>query len=610
MKLKREALWVLLSASIWSLSAQGRKQKAFTPEDALSSQEIAEIMEKKNFFDRVSAPDEAWNAWKRKYSERLISRPISLGYETVLNGSLKQAFDLRFDAEAMYRSRMGTQIALGAVLPSLDITFGQGASPLSISNVFAGLFSFVLPQGWVNVKIQREMLKVSKLRFMQHALDYSLQVQTTFYQAHKIVHDAEIYAYYLVNLQMLRNNWRDILTDDMWNLDGLIGSVAIDHADALTAVYPQCNNIAKVMVLEKGPSGRYSSDKIVVANLPETLNFVPEIDDFEEVYRDRNTYVKAAVEHSVEVKAADLLYKIAKMQVATTGLQSSLTHVGSQPDHARFHFHLGYDTVPRILNAISLKRSAKIAKNQAYLSILDHARRAHGNYKNAMRQYTESLLALTINRESFRENLEQALQDPRKAGPAFFLSLQRTLSSELAVNNAVHNGLIARAQLNRYVFGDRELHLARYLPSGRDREKALEYFKKLYGGPEFMDTPLDKTIQKVSSSKKLREVLSGQLKNKDGVVASVALDEMKEAVSRNLVYLLGGSIKRSHKFYAILAEYVNQEKVTVSSEERKLLTYYATHSRVGRIFSAPKLAEESSQESEFHIPDSSSNSAG
>lgn len=67
---------------------------------------------------------------------------------------------------------------------------------------------------------------------------------------------------------------------------------------------------------------------------------------------------------------------------------------------AQFGVHLGFDTFPRFMNAISHKRTAKIDVRHEYLKLLDLARRSYDLYTNSLGLYHESQRMLLNTRES------------------------------------------------------------------------------------------------------------------------------------------------------------------------------------------------------------------
>ncbi len=559
--------------------------KTFDPEDVLQPEEIKSITENKSYFARVNT---SWNRWERKHVDPILRRTKFLTYDDVLRETLKNSFDLSLNEETIYRTNMDKHIAIGALLPHFTMSFGDGVQPLNlVSQAFSNLFGFLLPQNWLNVAMQKKLQEAARLAFVKQALDAYLTIRSDFYAAQQRLIDMETMLFYQTHLRLLARHWEDD-ADAQALIEGLARVLQSRYTDFIMA---PLNTVFQDMTMTKDLDGRLAADRTTIKNLDPIPDSLVDIEDLGAPYFDKENFVQKALELSVEVQIARILYSVSKLSITISALSPNFNKrdSGTQP---QFGVSFGWGSIPTLLKARSLKRSAKVAINQASIFTIDKARRAHGDYIAAVRLLRESEKSLEVNRRGFLAALQRALQPGYKPDMILVQLFQQLLESEFNVNRALTNGLRFKATMQRYVLDDPDGLLERYMPAALQVKKSIDFFKKTLDQHAFSNGHLDMILQTVHRSSDLKPILEGNILNEEGEATNIAVASVIDAMQRNMPYLLDGTIRKSRKFYQMLRQFLQQENVTLDDDDNKLLNAYANHTRVGRLFMGPGLAED------------------
>ena len=223
-------------------------------------------------------------------------------------------------------------------------------------------------------------------------------------------------------------------------------------------------------------------------------NFQKKVKDTEDLpseYQNKESFLHSVIKKSIELKVAKEFYKISQLNVGVVASGSIFQNIDGPSfarTDARFSLSLGYDTLPNILIANSLKRTAKIDLRKEYIKMLNYARRSYDLYKFT-RGYTEAKRSLKMNRKAFKENLKHLLTKKKEPDAFFFLSLEQLLKSELKLNAALHGSLKAKAHLERFLFQDKD-KISRYFP----KKENLKVFSKTKNKNLLAQKKLDKLI--------------------------------------------------------------------------------------------------------------------
>lgn len=547
--------------------------KPIVPTDALSPGEIAQIKSDGNFFFHKEVDDFSpiWMKTNRTYANHFLKdRTDYFSLDEVIEHTLTQGFPVEYNLEKLFRSNLEGHVAIGGVLPRVDLVFGDGALGLNFNRVFAGLFSFVFPSNWMNIFNQKKSYNASLYLLMRTYLDEVLKSRTVYIKQHQLIQEFEIINFYFIHLQILA----DSVECDERTLSTLYGRFAHEGTNMASQrgrTKLGFNDLSLLMALQK-IGDDHTASSFNIKNIEDFPVKVKELDDLEPLYKDKEVFLQEVVRVSIELKTVNELLKISRMNVGITATGSLFGEVdrSANPNHdARFAFRLGYDTLPQILISKSLAKTATIDVRKEYIELLNTARRSFDYYTNSLGGYTEAKRAIRINREALRANIESITAGNSQPDAIFILAFIQLIESELKLNNALHGSLIARAHMDRLLLKDHRL-IQKYMPSQDLIHHTLKHVATNQLEQTKEDIHIDKFLFSVHKSKRLKRLFKDYtFSSQHRPISKPCLDE---AIQRNLDHLLHASLRRpkSSKFYQILSEYIETNGIEMSllQEER------------------------------------------
>lgn len=550
--------------------------KILVPEDVLTSEEIDDIVLNNNFFHYQSIDDETpiWVQSHRKYSQAFLEDRIhSYSNDSLLHKLLTDSYPIQYSLEQIYRAKMGIHSKLGNILPQLNITFGESAAQLGLHNAFSNLLAFVLPSNWLKLANQEILYETTRLMLAKVVLDQIYTVKTLYLTVHQLLTEYEILNYYFMHMQVFVRKYPQ-QTREALTIKSQIGSLGGDVANKRADIRAALDTLAGFVAFEKFGSDYTGS----TFSIDEIKDFPPKIQYLENVNKpllDPEHFLRDTVEKSLELKIAEKLYKMSKLDVGITafgGVLSNVDRGASNPNNdARFALTFGYGNIPNILISKSLSRTAKLDVGNAYINLLTSARLILDQYKSAIDSHSEGKRALYLGRIAFKKNLEFYAQNPNSCPDGYFmLSLNQLIKAELNLNAFLHSGLLAHAAMDRYLLIE-EANAFRYLPG---RGEILHSFKKIMGDnleDIRKQEEIDSVFEKLKSTKQLKTILYHP--DKHPIAKHYTHDEIKEAVRINIGNLLYSKyfFYKQEDFYKTLSHYVIQNEIELTQMEHYLL---------------------------------------
>lgn len=551
------------------------------PESVLSQEEIDYFLTTGNVFHRNSMEPFTWDRWERKYSRHYLGpRDQFFSLDDVIHKTLSDGFPVRYKVEELYRAGMANHVAWGGVVPRISLTLGEGASPINLNNMFVNLFGFLMPQHWMYLAGRYKAYKASKYLFLKTALDEILNAELHYLKLHNSIQDFEIINFYFIHLQLLTRMFPE-LRREFDTLKARFGNEGSQMALKRGETKLGFDALAQVMALEKGEQGDYGAGKINIKNLDPFPQSVPGPHSLETEFQDKESFVRLAVARSVELKSILEFYKISKLNIGITAFGSILENKDAKKNienQAQFGINLGYDTLPKILIASSDKRTAKINVQDEYFKVLNLARRAHDLYTNSVGLYTESLRSLELNRTSFETNLKHVLDHRQIPDGVFLFSFIQLLDAELKLNKSFHKSLEAKALLKRLMV-TKESEVLDYLPSSPEVHAVKKFFNEDYETKAPTLSAADSYARTVRTSKKLSNLLSGEITDQDGTLHRLSEDEVRDCILFNIQFLLHSkwNFPKSRKFYKMLYRYIKRNEIRLSDYEMRFLHKKSNH---------------------------------
>lgn len=551
--------------------------KPICVEDALSIEEIHAITVRKNYFLRedLNRKEYLWNKLDRKYSRQFFKNRTEIyDLPTTLKAVLGQGMPMRYQINQLYRAEIEPHIALGAVLPSLALTVGDGMSPISLNNAFNGLLSFLLPQNWLSLINANKQYTVAKYLFMQLALDQYYSTELQYIAIHKLIYDLEIYNFYLMHLELFT---RIFPPDDaaVLMVRGKMASVAGDMANIRISLRLALDQLAFMMALTKDKSDQYGASKMNIQNLP---NFDETIEDLEKInhlFAHKNDFTQEVLNRSIEMKTIAELYEISKLNIGVTAF-GQLLGVPSRGTPAQIVLQLNYSFVPQVLYSTSLSNTAKIDVENQILKMINVARISWDTYKYNIGAYVESQRSLIINRKAVKASLDDILDKGKKIDGVFLNSVIQLIDAHIKLNAAVHSARGALAQMRRLMITE-ENNILNYIPLDKSINSALKLFLKTYGPLEDDRIYLDNILRIIHRKSKLALLFSGIWEDKNGQIKNFDGNSMKDAVQRNIKFLLyrRWNFPKSRGFYRTLKRYVDEHQILLDQSDRETLEHHS-----------------------------------
>jgi hypothetical protein len=561
--------------------------KPIVAEDVLSDKEIDKIATDKDYFYRTKLPNDEeplWHKLDRKYSKKFFEKRTEIyDLPMVLKAVLQNGMPMRYQINQLYRAKLGPHIALGNVLPNLCLTLGDGMSPISLNNAFNGLLEFLFPQNWLALVAAGKEYNIAKYLFMQLALDQYYSTELQFIAVHKLIYDLEIYNFYLVHLELFT---RILPPEEAPTLmvRGKMASVAGDMANVRIALRLALDQLAFMMALTHDQRNLLGASKINIANLEGYDETVKNLEEINKIYAHKDQFIQEVINRSIELRSVQELYKVSKLNVGITAF-GQLLGVPSRGTPAQLTFTINYNYIPLILYSKSLSSTAEIDVDNQILKLINFARISWDTYKYNTGLYVEAQRSLIINRKAVKASLDNILDKGAKVDGVFLNSVIQVIDAHLKLNASAHSALGGLAQMRRLMVSE-EANIINYIPIDKSINSALRLFNSTYGKISDDNLYLDNIMRIVHRKSKLVNILAGVWENKNKETRTFSEDSVKEAVSRNMSFLLykHWNFPKKKGFYQILKKYVDDNEISLNPGDKDHLNNLTEHHSLRDLF--------------------------
>lgn len=571
--------WMFLLVSAALLGSQGANA-ALRVEEILNAEDINRVVADRDFFGRRtwSNPEGPWNPFDQKYSEVFLrGRTQVITYDEAIHGAMHASFAMAFGVEQLLRTDLGQYEALGNLLPSINLTLEDGVS-VGVASVFGGLFNFLSPANWLNLARSHLQYEIGKLQVTKSAVDTYLNIQQVFLDLRRVVLNVEILSFYLSHLQILAESALSISDQDRLILRALYSDLAIDLAFSINRIGIHHNNLAEAMAVLQDAGGNYSVSLLRVDLIDNFSRTLRPYDQLGERYATKEIFVRDALVHSIEVQIVQELASLAKYRIGIRSTGDLLSDESSGTE-VGVGVRFGFGTIPRVLIAKSYARTAEIDVAAGVLGLLDTARRAYGNYGNAIRVLDQARQSVEVHRGLFYPLLDRLAAGEHDVIDAKFITYLRNLvEAEVRQNNQLHRGLREQAIMERYLL----LHLdvaGRYLPSNTDIDSALHKMKN--GNQAIQLRSLSAYLTHLRGNSELKDFLEGRVLRRTWV--DFGARTVKDLVADHFDLLLD-SKGRSTEFFRILRKYVEDNGILLKAWQKEQLDYLCVTGPILRWF--------------------------
>jgi len=387
-----------------------------------------------------------------------------------------------------------------------------------------------------------------------------------------MIFDLEIYNFYLMHLELFTRTFPQGDAAVLM-VRGKMASTATDMANARIAVRLGLDQLAFQMAMTKDRSALYGASKVNIVNLDHFNETLHNLEDINEVYAHKNKFIQRVIERSIELRSIQELYKISRLNIGiiATGqvFSTGANHATTKP---QIGINFSFGVVPQILYSTSLSRTAKIDVENQILNMINSARIAYDTYKYNFGLYVEARRSIVINRKAVKACLDKILDRGDPIDGVFLNSVIQLIDAHLKLNAAVHSALGSLAFMRRLMVTE-EQNVLNYIPIERNINAALKQFMDNYG-KEFSDVEvLDGVLHTVHSTRNLESILAGKWKMKDGQKRDFTELQIKDAVQRNMSFLLRRrwNLFKSKKFFATLHDYIIRNEIPIESHALETL---------------------------------------
>jgi hypothetical protein len=552
------------------------KDRGLKPEDVLSQAEIQSIIETNNYFyyKELDLKNPIWMNTERLYAKHFLGeREFKLSEKDVAQKTV-ECFPIQYQLEILYRDKMAVHSSIGGVIPSLNISFGQGVT-YGIDRIFSGLFSFLLPAQWMKIANQERLYQISYHTLSKKILDLVLKARLSYIELHKKIQEFETVNYYLIHMQILALSDREYFHENHL-IQAAISKMAINMAERRSAIRIAFDDLASLMSMERDDTdltlNRLNIEDI--KNFPKKPKFRTE--SGEEEVPSKEDFLREVVSKSIELKIVRELYEVSKMNIGIEALGGtfSTNEAGATQRHdGVFNLNLGYGTVPDILASVSKKRSAKIDVKNEVIGMLTIARKTYDTYINSRTEYVEAKKSLRLNRNMFKSNMKTlvARKDSSQGLPVI-LGISFLMEAEMSLTDSLHKFLESKAYMERFLLTES----SEYLEHVPEKDKILKAFEKSkvdFKKGLLRDTDLLQNLKKIRKSNDLNYFLYGNQNRFDVFFTENRKQEVKDIVQKKIETLLENTvpIRRGEKYFKILEKYILENQIYLTEKQQKIL---------------------------------------
>lgn len=314
--------------------------------------------------------------------------------DEAVNSAVAQGFPSREGIETVYQARKRILVALGRILPRLEIDIGHAIHPAGIFDVFSNLLGFLVPSNWFDWRESKLIYKAEQSSYLGLLRDQVTDTEVLFYNLHRIAVDIEIYKYYAKNVGALVDNIRQtannsVSNEDVLQLENKLRELNADAA-FLDSVLRSVDNydIAYAMGYEPG---EYESVNILPIDLPD-LSSAPPIEAI-------NAELESAKAQSDRLQTVRFLRRAAKY--AHLSRIFSFLRTGGGGAGTTIGISLGFDIIGDVQIAESEMRRLDIVLKQVASEIEVIYRRTITNANGSVDVYKQYEEAKNANRELF-----------------------------------------------------------------------------------------------------------------------------------------------------------------------------------------------------------------
>lgn len=545
-----------------------------------------QITDNKNFF--LINNDFNWSIDKKIYSSDLYkNKERTISFNEILKKTFNDGFSTQKQIQELYRYRIDRFVKLGELLPRLSVHISISPFIIDFKQLVGNLFSFILPHRWLALHNAKLRYKAQKRAYINNALDQFLLIELVYLELNRTITNYEIIQFYVTHLCLINRHIKDnflktqnlsrtdiATTRYLKSFEAELKTVAMGYRIEVGNQLPDILYLMNIKDLKSSnidiePPFLYEKggEHLLFKRFNNKEKKFEQYDEYDLLNLSENDLLhqdkilQEVFSNSYELKTIKYFIKIAGKNRYIEASQDML----STSNDPLISISFGVETVPKILQVHSLYKEEKINLAEKVADLKKRVEMAFNRYQLAVDSYK---LALK-NRDSTKEAFESYLNlyiDTKNEGVILVPDLQHAMEFHMAnllfFNDAVHNLLMAQAEVNRLRVIPILSQLHHYLPS--DHETKLIKSSILKSEREYLQGEVD--LKKEIGSLKNHDDLQKYL---DHYEESLSPESFKSLLFENFSLFL--NLKRGKSFYKILGHYAEKYQIQLSDREGERL---------------------------------------
>lgn len=572
----RLLFFLLYSLNFLQLPAYAQVFKA---EDVLTEDAIERIIQHKTYFQNINGAgsflDSDSSLPQNAKDQFLKIRNQSYSYEAILERILRDGLAVHYQNEKLCMADAQCHMAFASLVPSLTVSLDmQGMT----HTFFKNMFGFLVPKNWFKLADSKKSYQISQYIFLKEVLDESFNTEVLYLNIHKILQEYQILKYFLANLDILSRNLtqKNNSTTYLFARQSLKLEMELDkRRDTLSNLFSQLN--IKINPEAEAAQHRHVTleDSLNIQTFGDKTKFIKQAEQFTEEFADKDKFLTAVLDRSIELRSVNALYKLAAEDPRIVAVGNMLSD-----SEDGLGLSLSYSIIPKLMVVRSRTATAELDVKSEVLKLVYNARVAHNLVVSSLRTVEKSNQAISMAQAALEAVLDEVLKGSQEFDP-LFNRLDDLLATALDQNLNIHALVESLAIINRLLVTKSD-DLVRFLPRQKDIQKTLDMFVGLYqDNIKDKHVFIDNILRKIHKANELSTLLAGSCFYVEGLYYNFSVETLKGAVQRNIHNLLAEDKEypKSSCFFGVLKLFINKHSININQEHRDFLN---THSCEGK----------------------------
>ncbi|MCB9229512.1 MAG: hypothetical protein H6618_07870 [Deltaproteobacteria bacterium] len=362
---------------------------------------------------------------------------ITYTVQELIESARKKNYDIRANAEKVYRARQRIRVAMGRLLPSLNFGTVMAGVQQNYFDLVPSLLGFLFPANWFRWKESRLFFQAERRNYAVMIANEINAVQSLAYRIHSLISLEQIYVIYLdkvgrvVKIAKKRAKYGEDAVDITLELENIELRMQHDLSVLRNNISRQLSELANSIALDLGKD--WDQFHIAPVSLPDLYKKSP---------LSAEDMIDDIMEKSMERKALSYLFMATKYSKYNRSFQFL-----SPNGDVDGSFGFGYFAYVNI--GKSSEREIKIKQEELDSNLLLATRKAVADYNASLDLYDRSIKGFN-NAKDWYEVLVAKFEEGGSYDPMEYMrAFESLLAFHSRLYQAQHYYLISNAQIDR-----------------------------------------------------------------------------------------------------------------------------------------------------------------